>query len=171
MLGLSIILIGGAAALFVDNSPERHGLLPDGGVVGPSASVALGPIQGASLAQAVTSSSFILLYLSHVSIFSGAFIPFVHLVPYAEDHGLSRGTAVSIFGLVGIGSTLGRFLLGGIADRIGRRRSLAAMFAGLALAQLWWLVATSAWQLAVFALVFGACYGGFVALFPALTVD
>jgi MFS family permease len=48
---------------------------------------------------------------------------------------------------------------------------LIAMFVGLALAQLWWLTATAAWQLALFALVFGACYGGFVALYPAITVD
>ena len=45
------------------------------------------------------------------------------------------------------------------------------MFVGLALAQLWWLAATAAWQLALFALIFGACYGGFVALYPSITVD
>ena len=36
--------------------------------------------------------------------------------------------------------------------------------------QLGWLAATGAWQLGIFALVFGVCYGGFVALYPALTV-
>lgn len=45
------------------------------------------------------------------------------------------------------------------------------MFVGLALIQFWWLAATNAWQLAIFALVFGACYGGFVALYPAIVVD
>jgi OFA family oxalate/formate antiporter-like MFS transporter len=32
-------------------------------------------------------------------------------------------------------------------------------------------IGTSAWQLSVFSLVFGACYGGFVALYAAITVD
>jgi MFS family permease len=36
---------------------------------------------------------------------------------------------------------------------------------------LWWFSSGSVWQLAVFALLFGSCYGGFVALYPALTVD
>jgi predicted MFS family arabinose efflux permease len=81
-------------------------------------------------------------------------IPFVHLVPYAGDHGLSRAMAVAIFGLVGIGSTAGRFLLGSAADRLGRRRLLAAVFVVLALTQMWWLTATMTWQLAVFAFVF-----------------
>jgi MFS family permease len=73
--------------------------------------------------------------------------------------------------LVGVGSTIGRFLVGGGADRIGRRWAVVAVFAGLALMQLWWLTATTVWQLALFALIFGTCYGGYVALFPALTVD
>jgi MFS family permease len=44
------------------------------------------------------------------------------------------------------------------------------VFAGVALTQLWWLAAAAAWQVAIFAFVFGICYGGFVALYPALTV-
>jgi MFS family permease len=171
VLGVLIIMIGGAAALLVDNSPERHGALPDGGIVGVAENAGATSIQGASVRQAVASRPFVLLYLSLVVIWIGASIPFVHLVPYAEDRGLSHGAALAIFGLVGIGSTAGRFLLGGVADHVGRRQLLAAVFAGLAIMQLWWLIAGTAWQLAIFATAFGACYGGFVALYPALTVD
>lgn len=32
----------------------------------------------------------------------------------------------------------------------------------------WWLIATSTWALVVFAVLYGMCYGGFVALLPAL---
>jgi len=95
----------------------------------------------------------------------------VHLAPYAEDRGIGHGTAVFLFSLVGIGSTLGRFLVGGTADRLGRRASLGAMFLGMGVMMLWWLASSSAWQLALFALVFGTCYGGWVALAPALVVD
>jgi MFS family permease len=171
VLGLAILVVGSAAAWFVDNAPERHGFLPDGGVVGPGAQATGGAVAGFSVREAVLSRPFMLLYLSIVTIWIGASIPFAHLVPFAEDHGISRGTAVAVFSLVGIGSTLGRFLLGGFADRLGRRRSLALVFGGLAVMQVWWLMATTAWQLAVFAFVFGTCYGGFVALYPALTVD
>jgi len=54
---------------------------------------------------------------------------------------------------------------------MGRRRSLALMFLGLGLMMGWWIFASSAIGLAVFALVFGLCYGGYVALAPALLVD
>jgi MFS family permease len=170
VLGLFIILFGGTAALFSDNAPERRGASADGGIIGPhSTGGAL--VEGFSLREAVTSRAFLLLYLALVVVWIGASMPFVHLVPYAEDYGLGHGTAVVIFGLVGVGSLAGRFALGGLADRLGRRKLLAAMFVGLALAQLWWLIATAAWQLALFALIFGACYGGFVALYPSITVD
>lgn len=170
-LGLFIILFGGMAALFTDNAPERRGASPDGGIIDPYSTGGPSIVEGFSLREAVTSRAFMLLYFALMVIWIGASMPFVHLVPYAEDHGLTHGAAVVIFGLVGVGSLAGRFALGGLADRLGRRKLLTAMFVGLALAQLWWLTSTSAWQLALFALVFGACYGGFVALYPSITVD
>jgi MFS family permease len=171
IFALLILVAGGAATCFISNSPERYGALPDGGVIGLGASASSRPAAGVSLREAVTSRPFILLYLSLIVIWSGVSIPFVHLVPYAEDHGLPHGTAVSIFGFVGIGSITGRFILGGVADRVGRRPLLAAAFAGIALMQAWLLISTSAWQISIFALVFGTCYGGVVAVFPAITVD
>jgi MFS family permease len=169
--GLMIVIAGGAASFFISNSPEKYGALPDGGVVGLEDKSKAGPAIGVSLREAITSRPFILLYLSLVVTWIGVSTQFLHLVPYAEDQGLSHGSAVTIFGLVGIGSILGRFMLGGAADRIGRRALLALLFAGMVIMQLWLLVAVSAWQLSIFALVFGACYGGVVALSPAITVD
>jgi MFS family permease len=78
---------------------------------------------------------------------------------------------VVIASLIGIGSVLGRLGMGGLADRFGRRASLAAMYVGMTLMLAWWLVSQQAWQLAFFAVAFGACYGGFVALVPAVTID
>ncbi len=167
-LGVFTIIIGGSAVLFIHGPPQRLGMLPDGGIANATPS---GVIAGATLRQALGSRSFWLLYLALLAMSVGLFIPFAHLVPYAEDHGISHGTAVLLFSMVGVGSVLGRFGIGGLADRWGRRRSLAGMYLGLALMLLWWLAATSVWQIALFALVYGICYGGFVALYPALTVD
>ena len=166
-----MIVGGGSAALLLDRGPERHGWLPDGGVADPTAAHEKAVVTGWSIKDAIRSRPFCLLYVGLVFASVGAFVPFVHLVPYAEDHGISHTSAVTISGMLGIGSTGGRFAVGGLADRIGRGRSLALMFFGLAAMLLWWLVATSVWQLTIFALIFGSCQGGFVALYPALTVD
>jgi MFS family permease len=169
-LGVFCIVAGGAAALLVEGSPQRRGFLPDGqvAVAGTTAPTIL---DGLSVGDALRSRAFALMYGAAFLVSLGLFTPFVHLAPYAEDQGVPHALAVALFALIGIGSTAGRFLVGGVADRLGRRRSLCAMYVGLALTMLWWLASTQAWQIALFALVFGACYGGFVALAPALVVD
>jgi MFS family permease len=95
----------------------------------------------------------------------------VHLVPYALDAGLSEAQGVSLVSLLGLGSLLGRFFVGGIADRLGHMRSLIAISAGLGLMFLLWWVSKSYLPLAVFAVVFGALYGGYVALAPTVCMD
>ena len=104
-----------------------------GGVSGAAASRK--PAAGATVRKAVTSRSFASLYAACLICSFGVFVPFVHLVPYALDHGVSSSTAVLLLGAIGVGSTAGRFFLGGLADRFGRRTSLLAMFAGMAVAR------------------------------------
>jgi MFS transporter, OFA family, oxalate/formate antiporter len=136
-LGLFTVLAGGAATWFLDGAPEQRGMLPDGGVAAPATSSTAPPAEGATLREALTSRPFWLLYSALIAISMSAFIPFVHLVPFAEDHGIAHDVAVVLFSLVGIGSTVGRFAMGGIADRLGRRRSLAVLFLGMALMLSW----------------------------------
>jgi MFS family permease len=95
----------------------------------------------------------------------------VHLSAYAVDAGHSQAQGVLLVSLIGLGSLLGRFGIGGIADRLGRLGSLAAMYAGLgAMFVLWW-AASAWWLLALFAVVFGVCYGAYVALLPTIVMD
>ncbi|HJW77716.1 MAG TPA: MFS transporter, partial [Beijerinckiaceae bacterium] len=168
-LGAFAIVGGGLAALFVDGSPQRHGLLPDGGVALDA--VPCPTLEGMSLRETLRTRAFRLLFVACFFISIGLFIPFVHLVPYAQDQGIPYATAVTLFTLVGVGSTLGRFCLGGIADRLGRRRSLGGMYFGVAVMMGFWYTADEIWEVAAFALIYGTFYGGFVALAPALLVD
>jgi MFS family permease len=73
--------------------------------------------------------------------------------------------------MIGLGSTAGRFVLGGLADRLGRPVSLLTMFVGMGLSFVIWLFSTSLRPLAAFAGLFGLFYGGFVALAPAVVID
>lgn len=179
-LAVLAIVAGIGAAVLIHGTPRERGLLPDGGRAPPEPAPAeANPTArgrgagraGASLGEALRSRPFWILYAAAAAAAFGIFIPFVHLAAYARDHGLSEETSVGLLSLLGLGSILGRFILGGAADRMGRRFSFGATFAGMGLMLLWWLVATSAWSLALFAIVFGAFYGGFVALAPALTTD
>src|SRR5436190_4501421 len=150
MLGAFAVLAAGTAGLFLDNSPQRHGFLPDGGIASGETTAAH-RADGAALRDALRSRSFVLLYAAMVFTSFGLFLPFAHLTPFAEDRGIAHATAVTLFTLVGVGSTFGRFLLGGLADRMGRRRSFATMLFGMALMLAWWVFSSTACQIALFA--------------------
>ncbi|RQT06507.1 MFS transporter [Burkholderia contaminans] len=189
-LAVIAVVIGAGMALLIENDPRGRGLLPDGEAAhesvegggakatacnaGPSVSGAAArrkPAAGATVREAVTSRSFASLYAACLICSFGVFVPFVHLVPYALDHGVSSSTAVLLLGAIGVGSTAGRFFLGGLADRFGRRTSLLAMFAGMAVALVAWAGAGTVATLAAFALGFGVFYGGWVAVLPAVVMD
>jgi hypothetical protein len=48
------------------------------------------------------------------------FIPFAHVSAAARDLGIGETRAVGLVGLIGIGSLVGRFAIGALADRLGR---------------------------------------------------
>jgi len=156
-------------ALLIENDPRDRGLGPDGDPPLPQARSSVP--SGASVREAVTSRRFAGLYAACLISSFGLFVPFVHLVPYALDHGVPSTSAVLLLGAIGVGSTAGRFFLGGLADRIGRQLALPLMSAGMALSLVVWAVSGGFWGLAVFAFAYGVFYGGFVALLPALVMD
>lgn len=171
VIGCVTAVVGSAMSLLVDNDPAQRGLAPDGEPVRGDGASRPAPAQGASVRDAVRSRRFIGLYASCLICSFGLFVPFVHLVPYAVDHGVAPSAAVLLVGAIGVGSSAGRLFLGGAADRMGRRWALPVMFVGMGLSFFVWAASTSAWPLAAFALLFGVFYGGFVALAPTLVAD
>ena len=169
LMGAVAALVGAGMALLIENDPHARGLRPDGDPVSVAAPAA--PGGGSSLTEAVRSRRFAGLYAVCLISSFGLFVPFVHLVPFAIDHGVVPATAILLIGVIGVGSTAGRFILGGLADRISRQRALAMAFGGVAVSLLIWAASSSFMMLAVFAFLFGVFYGGFVALLPALVMD
>ncbi|AJY41418.1 MFS transporter [Burkholderia humptydooensis] len=172
---------GAGMSLLIESDPRGRGLRPDGDPVSDAAAPAAGVTAaravrasmpaGATVGEAIRSRAFASLYAACLVCSFGVFVPFVHLVPYAVDHGVKPAAAVLLLGAIGVGSTAGRFFLGGLADRLGRRASLLAMFAGMAIALVGWAGARDFAALAAFALVFGVFYGGWVAVLPAVVMD
>jgi MFS family permease len=172
IIGGLVIVFGLVSAFLLVSTPQKRGLLPDGEP--PSTlleNAPKAPVGGATLKEALTSRSFWILYIAAALVSFGVFIPFVHLAPYAQDKGLGDATGAWLIGLIGVGSTVGRFTVGGWADKWGRRQSAAGAYLAIGTMMFWWLFADALWSLVIFALVFGLSYGGFVALAPALTAD
>lgn len=154
-LALSVLLLGGAAAAALRQQERKAFAIPE----------------GIPLGGALKTTPFWLLFVSLVLSCVGLFVPMVHLGPYATDAGYTEAQGVALVSLIGVGSLVGRFTVGAPADRLGRLPSLCAMYAGLGVMFLLWTVASAYWMLVVFALVFGACYGAYVALLPTIVMD
>jgi MFS family permease len=169
VLGALAAVVGVAMALLIENDPHDRGLAPDGEPLQSGTPVKLA--SGFSVRDAIRSKRFAGLYAACLICSFGLFVPFVHLIPYALDHGIPQASAVLLLGAIGVGSTLGRFFLGGLADKWGRELALSLMFAGMAFALGIWVFAAGFAGMATFALAYGVFYGGFVAILPALVMD
>jgi MFS family permease len=128
-------------------------------------------IAGLRLVEALRDRRFWWLYLSVVLAAPSMFIPFAHVSASARDMGIGDAQAVGLVGLIGIGSLVGRFVIGALADRVGRTLTLTLMHASAGLAYLAWLAAGGYPMLVFFALWFGLSYGGIVSLLPAICMD
>lgn len=170
VLALGVLAVCGVSSLVLVASPGLLGMASDGD---PHLVEDRGqPLPGLSLAQALSTSAFWLLYFACLVSSGSVFITYVHLVPNALDNGLSAQSAIMLVGALGVAGTFGRFLLGGIADRVGHRLALALMFAGLTAAMAWWLLAPPTFlTLLIYAVAFGVFYGGYITVLPVLAMD
>ena len=171
---LVIAALGLSAAQLLAHSPERCGLLPDGGArPGPPAppGCLTGGVEGLALREALRGRRFAALMAGCILLSAPIALPYAELVPTARARGMGPEAALWLLGLIGLGSILGRLAIGAAADRLGRPRTLLACCLGVAASMAWWAEAGGAASFAAFALVFGIVQGGFVALLPSAVVD
>ncbi len=155
-LAAGVLVVGVGATLLLRRAPL---------------SVAGTPAAGTTLGEALRSRRFLWMYVACFLVAPAMFIPFAHVSAAARDLGIGDARAVGLVGLIGIGSILGRFVIGSFADRFGRIASIALLEASLGASYALWLVAGGYPVLAIFALWLGLSYGGIVALMPAICMD
>ena len=157
VIAAAVLVVGVGATLLLRRAPTRA-------ATGTAA-------QGMTLKEALQSRRFWWMYAACVLAAPAMFIPFAHVSAAARDLGISDARAVGLVGLIGIGSIVGRFVIGGLADRLGRIASIALLETSLGASYLLWLGAGGYPALAVFALWLGLSYGGIVSLMPAICMD
>ncbi len=129
---------------------------------------------GATLGEALKDTRFWWFYLFCLTAAPTMFIPFAHVSASARDSGINEASAVGLVGLIGVGSLVGRFAIGALADKLGRLQTLTLAQVSMAATYLLWMAAGAYPVYAVFAafaLWFGLSYGGIVSLMPAICMD
>jgi MFS family permease len=165
LLALGVLVLGLLAAGLLRRAPAALG------AGAPGTPGAGGSASGLSLRETLRSPTFRWLYLATVLASPVMFIPFAHVSASARDLGLGEAFAVGLVGLIGVGSLVGRFAIGVVADRLGRAQTLVLMQLSMGASYLLWGAAGGQALLVVFALWFGLSYGSIVSLLPAICMD
>ena len=158
MMSAGVLLIGLTAGFLLKRAPNLSGSTS-------------GQLPGLPLSATLKTPSFKWLYMGTLLGAPVMFVPFAHISAAARDAGVPDAQAVGLVGLIGIGSLVGRFAIGWLADRMGRIKTLMLMQGLMGLSYLVWAGAQDPWMFAVFALWFGLSYGSIVSLLPAICMD
>lgn len=115
--------------------------------------------------------TFRILYMSAFVASYGYWVPFIHIVPFAQDHNITPGRAALLVSIMGAFNILGRVVLGAMADRLGRRGIFQISVTAMSASVLLWPLAGTFGSLAIFAGAYGFFSGTFISLLFALTAD
>jgi len=153
-LGITI-----SAAQFLRRDPAQMGQTPCVNNKGREPSLELGT-QGLSLKEAAKTREFWAFFLMVACSGFTICSVILHIVPHVTDLGFSPAIASGVLATMNGVAIASRVGLGSAADKIGNKRVFLISFF-LMLGTLSWLVfAREAWQLYLFAIVFGFAQGG-----------
>ncbi|MGD8837274.1 MAG: MFS transporter [Desulfobacteraceae bacterium] len=149
--------------------PQSMGLQPDGALQNTLHSTTPNSNTDLPLAVIARSKLFWYICMAEFAAFFSIFTIVVHIVPHARDIGLSPTIAAGLLSTIGGVSMLGRVVMGAASDRLGGRRSLIICFIMLLASLVWLLLASNAWLLYLFAIVYGFAHGSlFTVVSPAI---
>lgn len=165
MIYLVSILAGGQ---LLRNPPS--GWLPPGWTP-PSSSGK--PLDSSSTwTETVRTGTFYRLWAMFAFAASSGLMVIGHLSPFGQESGLTAAEAAAAVGVLALFNGGGRIVWGFVSDRVGRRRTMFAMFTLNAVVMfLLKEMGGTVPLLAVAAATVGFCFGGTLAIFPSATAD
>ena len=170
-------IVGGAVLLmmirFFYNEPAAIGVRPLGAPDDePIKAVQTGEIAKVRskvfLKQAQHTSAFWNLIGIHFWGCAGHAIILLYLVAMAEAEGVSKGLAAGVFVTLSVTSTITRFAVPVIADRMGSKPAMAGCFFLQVAPIVLLFFAHDPWQFYLFAVLFGIGFGGEMSAFPII---
>jgi MFS family permease len=175
VFGAAMLIVMLPVALWTVNRPEDRGLLPDGATPvdadgEPQPAVAE---LGFEIGVAARTSSFWMIGAIWLLSEAAIMAVLLHQVPLMTDRGSSTEWASLVAGLLGGASSLGRLVIGFLAERL-RIRWLYFGCYGIQVAGvflLWSATALGDFGLVAYAVVFGFAMGGSASISPLLLAE
>lgn len=153
-----ILIIPGA--LILKKDPAEIGAGPDGDPYSPDGSSSeVKKVSVFSVTGAIKSPSF--SYLNFIWFWFSfcLYMVITHIVPRSQDIGLDPIKAAGVMSILTAVSVISRLAGGMAADRVDKRRLLAALVTAMALSMVWLTSADQSWKIYLFAILFGMIFG------------
>ena len=158
-------------ALFVirDTAPPHADLLPEQIAAEPTGSKAAPELL--QFGEAVRTAPFLKISLGLFACGFSMNLLGTHGMPMLIDHGFDATTSSLGIGLIGLVAIFGTLILGRLADRLPRRKLLAAIYLIRGLGFFALLLVSTPWQLYAAAAIGGVVWAGSIALSSAILGD
>jgi MFS family permease len=175
LLGTTYGLIHFIGATVLKKNPEDVGLTPYSTIEAtnapPPKAMTSMPLRGNDLTvwEALKTRSFWALYLSILFAFASETLTAVHVVLFAQDRGMSSTIAATSMTALGVGSMLGRIIMGGLSDQMGRKTTLGMSYLLQGMMMFCLLAAKNSAGLFIVMAIIGLSYGGWSTVFAPLT--
>ena len=170
LMGLAVLVMAMGMAHLFRRDPSSAGQVAIGR---QAAAVALktDAEEGVTSSAGVKTRQFWFLCLSEFTLSFCIMTTLVHLVPHAQDGGVSVGRAGLLVSVIGASSIISRLAMGSASDSMGSRRAFSVCFGVLLLGLLWLQVANSMWMLVIYAVADGFARGGNFAVISPLVAE
>lgn len=172
ILAATILLVGLFVTTNIRSRPENHPQPIDGDSLQQSAARgAARALWGVPARRVIWSGAFLYLAAGQAAVGFGTTALIVHIIPFLELNGVSKGSAslaVTVFTVV---SLTGRLGLGYLADRHNKRILMTAACALIAVGMPFLALTTSFWATVVVMAVIAPGFGGTIPVRPAILAD
>ena len=166
----TLTLASGGAALVVGIASSAAIRFPEAGEAGAAPGKAASHI-GRSVGEALKSRTFWCLWLTWVFAGAGGASMLVLATGFGLDRGLDLPRAVVLLTAFNLTNGIGRLISGYFSDRLGRSRTMSAVFAAAGIAYLFMPHLYGLWPWAALSAVIGFAFGALFAVSGPLAVD
>jgi MFS family permease len=150
VFGLLLLALLPACVLLIRNAPDERPSAPAPGIAGVPAAAAVWP--------ALRRRTFVLIAVAYLTCGFTDFMISTHLAPLANDRGLGNVVGARALSILAVANIAGLLLAGRLADTVGPRGALIAVYAVRAVAMTMLPFVGEAGGLYVFAALFGATF-------------
>ncbi|MBN1152405.1 MAG: MFS transporter [Dehalococcoidia bacterium] len=170
LMGLAVTLVAMGMAHFFRRDPASMGQI----AIGRKAATASSETdmeEGVTSRIGIRTKQFWFLCLAEFTLSFCIMTTLVHLVPHAQDGGVSVGRAGILVSVIGASSIVARLAMGSASDSMGSRRAFSICFGVLLIGLLWLQMASNMWMLVIYAVADGFARGGNFAVISPLVAE